>query len=249
MDHYIAAVSGDFSKHSDFISASVWADDISDEGIKSFFFWHGAARPYDPFEVLSSEDYEIKTYELVGKDAVWAIGECVKTLSNPHASDWAKGFMLRMLLHVVGDIHQPLHCVTYYGPEFPQGDRAGTRYPLDHSRYRTMHYLFDAAFGFADLGYQMQRPPTFDERQHIENLAAFLQKTYPREVLDNVEILDPNLWRQESYDIGVIFYDRIPIHSNPDEETILEGQKITAQRLALAGYRLADLLNSVLQQN
>jgi len=248
VDEYIDVVSGDFPGYSDFISASVWADDISESGIKSFFFWHGASRPYDPLGVLSVEEYESKTYELVGKDAVWAIGQCGRTLKNSEASDWAKGFMLRMLVHVVGDLHQPLHCVTYYGPEFPQGDCAGTLYLLNHTRYATIHRLFDAAFGLMDrLGRRIHHPPYPEEREHIYALAAYVQKMYPREILDNVDVEDPDQWRQESYNLGVTFaYERLPFNSIPDEEMMLEGQKVTAQRIALAGYRLADLLNILL---
>ena len=39
------------------------------------------------------------------------------------ASDRAVG--LCWYLHLVGDIHQPLHCATWYSPVFPKGDRGG----------------------------------------------------------------------------------------------------------------------------
>jgi hypothetical protein len=31
------------------------------------------------------------------------------------------------LLHLIGDIHQPLHCTAWFSPEFPEGDLGGNR--------------------------------------------------------------------------------------------------------------------------
>lgn len=33
--------------------------------------------------------------------------------------------MTRYLLHLVGDLHQPLHCTTYVSAYFPNGDMGG----------------------------------------------------------------------------------------------------------------------------
>ena len=48
--------------------------------------------------------------------------------------------MLRMLIHNVADIHQPLHAATYYGLDFPYGDQGGNLWDIDYSNnIRNLH--------------------------------------------------------------------------------------------------------------
>ena len=35
--------------------------------------------------------------------------ECIRVLKNPESSKESKSFYLKFLIHLVGDIHQPLH--------------------------------------------------------------------------------------------------------------------------------------------
>ena len=52
--------------------------------------------------------------------------------------------MYRALIHFVGDIHQPLHCVSRYTKKHPNGDRGGNDFKLQHGQYRNLHLLWDA---------------------------------------------------------------------------------------------------------
>ena len=36
--------------------------------------------------------------------------------------------MLRFLIHVIGDIHQPLHASTFFSDEYPDGDMGGNKF-------------------------------------------------------------------------------------------------------------------------
>lgn len=245
VDQYIEGVSGSFPNHSNFIMASVWADDISNDGITSFREWHGSARPYDPYGILSQEERDKILIKFEDNDIVWATSECLDTIKMENSSVWAKGFMLRMLIHIVGDIHQPSHCITFYSPDFPNGDRAGTRFKIKHDIYKSLHSMFDGAFGLVDR--KPERPMNEDDRVYIDNLVKYLRDNYPRELLP--QLCDKNIdhWQQESYDIGVDFaYTNIFPNEEPTPQVIEEGKIITGRQLALAGYRLADLLNDLL---
>ncbi|NGX42792.1 MAG: hypothetical protein K940chlam7_01080 [Chlamydiae bacterium] len=248
VEPYLDAVSGSFPNHSDFVMASVWADDIVHDGINSFLLWHGSARPYDPEGILSLQEKEIILAKFEGNDIVWAIDECKKTLKNPNATPWAKGFMLRMLIHIVGDIHQPIHCTTYYSHNFPKGDRAGTRYRIKHEKYESIHQLFDGAFGLGD--HRPERPMTEGDKRHLSDLVFYLKTEFPRDSLPQLVEKKIDSWRQESYDIGVNFgYGNIALNESPSEQVMMEGKIVTGKQLALAGYRLADLLNDILGGN
>lgn len=245
VDGYLEAVSGPFPNHCDFIMASVWADDIVHEGIYSFREWHGSARPYDPYGVVSPVEREKILAKFENNDIVWAIMGSLKTIKENSSSQWAKGFMLRMLIHIVGDIHQPCHCITFYSPDFPNGDRAGTRFKIKHDTYKSLHSMFDGAFGLGDR--QPERPMSEKDKLYIDSLVNHLRENYPRESLP--QLCDKNIdhWRQDSYDIGVDFaYANILPNKQPAPQVMEEGKIITGRQLALAGYRLADLLNDLL---
>jgi len=245
VDSYLEAVSGPFPNHSSFIMASVWADDIVHEGIRAFFVWHGSAGPYDPEGVLSLKEQEDIKNKLKDNDIIWAIQQCKQTMSKKDSTPWARGFMLRMLIHIVGDIHQPCHCITYYSPDFPNGDRAGTRFNIEHDTYKSLHSMTDGAFGLGDR--QPERPMSEEDKLYIDNLVNHLRDNYPRESLPQLSDKNIDHWRQESYDIGVDFlYANILPNEQPSPQIIEEGKDILGRQLALAGYRLADLLNGLL---
>lgn len=246
---YLKVVSADFPHHNDFILCSTWADDISNEGIRAFFVWHGSARPFSPDGTLSPQAEEKLVKDFVGNDIVWAIEQCCLTLKNPAASPWAKGFMLRMLVHIVGDIHQPLHCITLYSKDFPRGDQAGLRYAIQHPN-GSLHSLFDAGFGSFDWRPDhVSRSLAPDEILRIAKYSNDAISSFPRMACDRLlrEHDTPDSWRQESYDIGRDFaYAKCLFGKKIPEEVMREGLLICEERVALAGYRLADLLNGIL---
>jgi hypothetical protein len=57
--------------------------------------------------------------------------------------------MMRYLVHVVGDIHQPLHTTEMYNLErFPKGDIAGNSFKVlfdSPNNIDNLHKLFDSA--------------------------------------------------------------------------------------------------------
>ena len=40
-------------------------------------------------------------------------------------TDEEKAIYLTWLMHLVGDIHQPLHCTAVFREQFPNGDKGG----------------------------------------------------------------------------------------------------------------------------
>ena len=56
------------------------------------------------------------------------------------------GFNLRMFIHFVGDIHQPLHATSRFTVEFPDGDRGGNSFKLTkQGEVSELHALWDSA--------------------------------------------------------------------------------------------------------
>merc|ERR1719230_1876130 len=55
-----------------------------------------------------------------------------------------KSYALRLLIHFMGDIHQPLHCSDRVDSQFPSGDKGGNDFPIPyHYSANELHAVFD----------------------------------------------------------------------------------------------------------
>ena len=63
-------------------------------------------------------------------NAVWGINHAISILNSNKSNAGDKKLALRLLIHVVGDIHQPLHAVTRVSSQLPEGDLGGNLFPL-----------------------------------------------------------------------------------------------------------------------
>lgn len=56
-----------------------------------------------------------------------------------------RSYALRLLIHYLGDVHQPLHSLARINKEFPAGDRGGNEFPLkNHYSIKELHALWDS---------------------------------------------------------------------------------------------------------
>lgn len=71
----------------------------------------------------------------------------VKTIMNKRFDTEleAKSFALRLIIHFVGDIHQPFHCANRVNDDFPEGDKGGNLFTLPyHFGTSDLHGVWDA---------------------------------------------------------------------------------------------------------
>jgi len=81
---------------------STYADDIkSDKRFDKFYTWHFINIPLD----ANYEDAEKNP----SGDLVTAINTCIDIIKDKTSSDEDKAFYLKLLIHFVGDLHQPMH--------------------------------------------------------------------------------------------------------------------------------------------
>lgn len=65
-------------------------------------------------------------------------------LSKTASADEAKSLALRLIIHYMGDLHQPLHLVSRYTKENPKGDKGGNLFELkNHYKANELHAVFD----------------------------------------------------------------------------------------------------------
>jgi hypothetical protein len=57
----------------------------------------------------------------------------------------AESFILRLLIHYIGDIHQPLHNVARINRNNKEGDKGGNKFNLSPvNNVTNLHYLWDS---------------------------------------------------------------------------------------------------------
>lgn len=97
-------IDGEFPPPFDFERAACWANDISRCGMNGLDAWHEKLIPYDPNEILTKEKRNNLLVAIEKSSVSFALTESMKTLKDPEAGPWGKNFMLRILLHCIGDI-------------------------------------------------------------------------------------------------------------------------------------------------
>jgi hypothetical protein len=148
-----------------------------------------------------------------------------------------KSYDLVWLLHLVGDVHQPLHATSRFTHSQPNGDAGGNFVALCEKPCRNeLHAFWDDLLGTG-------RKPDVAIRR-IERL--------PRADARLAAIDDEAKWIRESFEIAEnsVYEPPIGIGQGPftvDSRYRRDAHRIARQRAALAGARLAHLLNEALR--
>ncbi len=150
-----------------------------------------------------------------------------------------QAFAIYIISHLVGDLAQPLHCVSSIR-ESPRGDAGGNGFTLKIKGGRNLHQLWDSGISHAMR----------DWDGDLTVKAKRLMTVYPRANLGAaVAISDPNRWVDEGAILAEKYvYEGIkrdvttepPAYQRKRHETCL-------RQAALAGYRLARDLRELLK--
>jgi hypothetical protein len=197
-----------------------------------------------------------------------------KTSGNPFAEDLtARVEALKFLIHIVGDIHQPLHCVTdkrdkeAINNPHDKGDLGGnlkiaTWFGETKTPYGLMnlHSIWDDGF----ISHTM-RTMNLTEIQYFNNLLAGIPPSGSAQ-LSVMQAGDIFKWADESYKLAVEdAYGKLPpidmTYEYQDkkgdkhkggfrlgEEYYQANKNIVDQQLRLGGVRLARILNELLNK-
>ena len=138
------------------MAASLWPDQIRNHNDPSTFpNWHFVDYPLIP---PSFPDRGSPTPQ---DDILFGIGQSESILRSPSATARDKAEKVSWLIHLVGDIHQPLHCATLVNDIYPapEGDRGGNEFFVKVSESgspRKLHSLWD---GFRESQGKRMGPP------------------------------------------------------------------------------------------
>jgi hypothetical protein len=234
-DRLIAVLAGAEPRADHFVPAAAWLDQVKRHGYGAFESWHFVNHPYP----TASSPPPVPA----GDNVLTALHHNLETLRDPAAGDFLRALALRAVIHLVADAHQPLHCINVQSTLFPDGDQGGNafkvRWPADPDA--SLHMLWDDAFGlYPPLA------PGEDWLRRIPAAARELAAALPADSLPQRQDLDPTHWTRESYTQAIGAYRDIEPGAAPSPAYIDRGRQVARERLALAGYRLAELLEDAL---
>lgn len=233
-----------------FLECARWPDDTR-QTVYDHPTWHASLKPV----VAADVPPEVRA-RLVARhgvptgDANEAFALNYHLLSDPRASTAEKATALCWVLHIVGDVHQPLHTAERFSATWPAGDGGGSLpYVLDPLTHQpiSLHWLWDDSVHRSGVAADVDRRAREIETAHPRASLPELRAPTTPDAFD--------AWaHQESYGLAqsLAYGAEPPTSTDPKTaptvpESYWSAVRAAAEvRVALAGYRIADLLVATL---
>lgn len=239
IDKMVVDLAKEYPEINEFNQIAPWPDSIRSQKIETFTHWHYINLAFSedgtPLKNISDAD-----------NVVWAVKQIEPIISNSKANPYERARFLAFLVHIVGDIHQPLHTVGRISATNPEGDHGGNLYfvkyplknPLKNPQSMTLHKLWDQ-------GIDLFSNDT--SSSNIASLSNLITSLYPEKYFGSkVDDLTPENWADEGLAISQAFVYSTPEEQVPNENYSAKGKEVIEERIALSAYRLANLLNDLL---
>jgi len=234
------------------VTIACWMDDIrSDKAVPDygkFKTWHYIDIPIDPRDPIPS--FEPGNDNDQHGNAVQALKRAVVVLkggTDPYIKD--KATACAIVMHLVGDIHQPLHCATKYFLSHGQllNDKGGNDEIVANALVLSpetppfnLHFFWDRAY-----------QATFDP---MGGTVSFDTRSFRHDAPAPPGSLEPDFdaWAKESNAIArnFVYHDLTDAgdkkHCRLSSAYVDRARAIAQNQLLLAGWRLATLLNETL---
>jgi hypothetical protein len=190
-------------------------------------YWHFIDLPFSPDRTALIEPSS--------PNAQTQIALFRHTLTSTASSDSLKSYDLVWLIHLVADVHQPLHAVSRFDKAHMDGDDGGNGVKVCSPPCTAKERLH--AFWDTVLGVSMDTTTAIETARQLPAADPQL-----------AAISDERVWIQESFEAAQmhVYVSPVGIGVGPFELTDsykAAAQQVAGQRIALAGTRLANLLN------
>jgi len=160
-----------------------------------------------------------------------------------------RALALAWIFHLVGDAHQPLHSTALFTPgAFPEGDQGGNRLRVFA---RTLHSRWDGAVTAGR------------DWKALQDLAAMLMFEHGAVAAQVAQHRAPVAWIRESHQLARALVYTAPLlnavaaFASPQDSVavylsdayVADMQAVARERVTIAGYRLARLLEALFAQS
>ena len=200
------------------VTVSTWADEIkSIPAMRKYGPWHYVNVPFD-----STYDAHPKSEK---GDIVMAIEKCIAVLKGEEQGEETDAFYLKMLVHLVGDIHQPWHTGL-------QEDKGGNDFQVQWFRKGSnMHRVWDS--GIIDR-YGMSYSELVTNIPELSKAEA-----------KKIATTDVRVWLVESRELVKGFYKSNKPGNDLGYAYLRVNAPIVRTQLQKGGLRLAAVLEEI----
>jgi hypothetical protein len=215
-----------------FMMAARWADDIRDSPSFNHPKWHYINYP------LTFESGAV-TREPEAENIVSAFTQNYANLAKSNSAATERAVSLTWIFHLTGDVHQPLHTTALFSNEFPNGDKGGNDFKViasEDAKTINLHSYWDGVI----IG--------SDNFQQVKNQAILIRNNpnLHRKKLTELKDTDFTNWaKKESFSLARdVAYEKGALKSGSTltQQYRDKAKEAGERRMALSGYRLADLL-------
>jgi hypothetical protein len=197
------------------------------------------------------------------RNIVEALQKCVRDLGDKDLPAAERAIALCWVLHLVGDLHQPLHACTLVSSQFPNGDQGGNGFSVMREAragsQTNLHHFWDSlpgSYQASDFEVYIAAGMRADPR---------LSRASSKEALAEKDFM---AWARESHALAIehVYLNGTlrgaPASERPDSRPsrdesrrqvpllppgyAQQAERIALRRLVLAGFRCADLLEATL---
>jgi hypothetical protein len=233
-----------------FIAAATWPDLIKSPGA-SHVYSHPAWHFADHFWKISKR--HPTDLPSMGPAAVNAGGRLAAfehDFEMATTQDTTKAIELAWMLHLMGDIHEPLHSSSRVTTALPNGDRGGNAVVLAGTV--NLHSFWD---DILDEVYEASAPGTLAAKRAHEKTPDYIftwvgeiGTRFPQSAVSLGSSVDAfETWEIEGLHLAETrAYKNVTPHHPPTTAYRNEVDAVSEQAIAEAGYRLATLLNTLL---
>ena len=215
-----------------FEESATWLDAVKAQKINLYSRWHY-------IDTGVSLDGSPANNQIDTDNAIWAFQQAQAALANKNGNHFERARCLAMLIHIVGDLHEPMHTLTGFSSAHPNGDRGGNDFLIKfHGKQMNLHSVWDSALGKFNVGTDVET---------ARNLAKQITNLYPEAMFNKAGAdLQPTNWVNEGIDRAKQLAYNTRENENVSSAYESQGQTSAQQAAALAGYRLAHILNTIL---
>ena len=231
-----------------FMQASFWPDVIrrSRTSIYDHPTWHYTNYPLT-MAALTGEVSDVAASITPENDVRHGFNESIRILFDESSSLESKAAHLSWVIHLVGDIHQPMHAVASISDMYPEGDRGGNMFfvrPDSSSGSVNLHSFWDSLLGRSDDARKARNETT--------RLIHLVGPTHKPTENDRTRVTE---WALESRKHAIEHAYLKGTLKATDAENRLQAEvlppdyahnakQLAEQRAVISGYRLARVISS-----
>jgi hypothetical protein len=210
-------------------SVANWADEIRPDRPETAF-WHYVNIPRDQEDYIPARDCAAPH---AGDCIIAAMERFQGVLENSRKGLQERAEALKFVIHLVGDLHQPLHCLKEHeGGTMLDVLFYGERLNPFSGKSWNLHAVWDGALIYR---------AGLSEAEYIRVLNAWLD-LQPLDEFQQGTVRD---WALESQRVAISAIYHLPPDRNIQDDYVRASLPVVGDRLARAGVRLAMLLNKI----